>query len=217
MIAKGKTPRYFASVLLRALHLPQGPDWASLAGMESPTTSAARYSRGAIVLHWLIAVLIVLNIAAAWVAEEMTKDDRALVMGNHKAIGITVLALTVLRIVWRLMHRPPPLLDSLRAWEAALSRVAHAGFYFLMLAIPLTGWAMSSAFSKGAGVSLFGLVTVPALPVGYDKPTAGLFAELHELLAFGMIALIVLHVAGALKHQLIDRDGTLRRMVPWMN
>lgn len=185
--------------------------------MERVDTSAARYTRGAIVLHWLIAVLIILNVAAAWISEGMSKADRAIVMGNHKAIGITVLMLTVLRIVWRLTHRPPPLLESLKAWEAALSRVVHAGFYFLMLAIPLTGWAMSSAFSKGAGVSLFGLVTVPALPVGYDKPTAGLFAELHELLAFGMIALIVLHVAGALKHQLIDQDGTLRRMIPWLN
>lgn len=197
--------------------MPRGPDCASLGGMDTAVTSAARYSRGAIVLHWLIAVLIVLNIAAAWVSEGLSKADRATVMGNHKAIGITVLLLTVLRIVWRLMHRPPPLLESLKAWEAALSRVVHAGFYFLMLAIPLTGWAMSSAFSKGAGVSLFGLVTVPALPVGYDKPTAGLFAELHELLAYLMIALIGLHVAGALKHQLIDKDGTLRRMVPWIN
>ena len=185
--------------------------------MESAYTSAARYSRGAIVLHWLIAVLIVLNIAAALVSEELSKADRAIVMGNHKAIGITVLLLTVLRIVWRLMHRPPPLLESLKAWEAALSRVVHSGFYFLMLAIPLTGWAMSSAFSKGAGVSLFGLATVPALPVGYDKPTAGLFAELHELLAYLMITLIALHITGAVKHQLIDRDGTLRRMVPWIN
>ena len=197
--------------------LPHGPDCGSFAAMERVDTSAARYTRGAIVLHWLIAVLIILNVAAAWISEGMSKADRAIVMGNHKAIGITVLMLTVLRIVWRLTHRPPPLLESLKAWEAALSRVVHAGFYFLMLAIPLTGWAMSSAFSKGAGVSLFGLVTVPALPVGYDKPTAGLFAELHELLAFGMIALIVLHVAGALKHQLIDQDGTLRRMIPWLN
>lgn len=200
----------------RALHLPCGHDCASFGGMDLTTTVSARYSRGAIALHWLIAVLIVLNIAAAWISEGMSKADRATVMGNHKAIGITVLALTLLRIVWRLLHRPPPLLDSLMAWEAALSRVVHAGFYFLMLAIPLTGWAMSSAFSKGAGVSLFGLGTVPALPVGYDKPTAGLFAELHTVLAYGMIALIALHVAGALKHQVIDKDGTLRRMVPWM-
>jgi cytochrome b561 len=217
LVAKGKTRGNFAPVRLRALHLPHGSDCASLAAMNSAYISAARYSRGAIVLHWLIAVLIVLNIAAAWVSEGMSKADRAMVMDNHKAIGLTVLALTVLRIVWRLIHRPPPLLDSLKAWEAALSRVVHAGFYFLMLAIPLTGWAMTSAFSKGAGVSLFGLVTVPALPVGYDKPTAGLFAELHTVLAYLMIALIVLHVAGALKHQFLDRDGTLRRMVPWIN
>ena len=198
------------------MHLPHRPDCASLSGMDNVDTSAARYSRGAIVLHWLIAVLIVLNIAAAWVSEGMSKADRATVMGNHKAIGITVLLLTVLLILWRLMHRRPPLLESLKAWEAALSRVVHVGFYFLMLAIPLTGWAMTSAFSKGAGVSLFGLVIVPALPVGFDKPTAGLFAELHTVLAFLMIALIVLHVAGALKHQFLDRDGTLRRMVPWL-
>lgn len=184
--------------------------------MEPATTSAARYGRGAIVLHWLIAVLIALNIAAAWIAEDLPKDDRAMVMGNHKAVGITVLLLTMLRIVWRWAHRPPPALESLRAWEAALSRVVHAVFYFLMLAIPLTGWAMSSAFSKGAGVPLFGLVTVPALPVGHDKPAAEVFAELHEVLAYLMIALIGLHVAGALKHHLIDRDGTLRRMVPWI-
>lgn len=75
------------------MHLPHGPDCASLGGMDTTFTSAARYSRGASFLHWLIAVLIVLNIAAAWVSEELSKDDRATVMGNHKAIGITVLVL----------------------------------------------------------------------------------------------------------------------------
>lgn len=185
--------------------------------MDTARTSAARYSRGAIVLHWLIAVLIMLNFAAAWISEDMAKADRAMVMGNHKAIGITILLLTILRIVWRVAQRPPAMIETLKAWEAALAKVTHAAFYFLMLAIPLSGWAMSSAFSQGKGVSLFGLFTMPALPVAYDKPTAEMFEEMHEVFATLMLLLFALHVAGALKHHLIDKDGTLRRMVPWIS
>ena len=184
--------------------------------MDNATTASARYSRGAIILHWLIAVLIMLNTAAAWVSEDMSKADRAMVMGNHKAIGITILVLTLARIVWRLMHKAPPLIETLKAWEAALSRVTHAGFYFLMLALPASGWALSSAFTKGAPVSLFGLFGFPALPVGTDKPTVGMFHEMHEVFGNLMVALFVLHVAAALKHHWIDKDGTMRRMVPWL-
>lgn len=184
--------------------------------MDTASTASARYSRGAIVLHWLIAVLIILNVIAAFVSEDMSKADRAIVMGNHKAIGIAILLLTVVRIVWRLMHKAPPLLETLKAWEAALARVVHAGFYFLMLAVPLTGWAMSSAYSKGKPVSMFGLFDMPALPVGSDEPTADMFHELHEILAFVMIGLFLLHVGAALKHHFVDKDGTARRMVPWL-
>ena len=184
--------------------------------METASTASARYSRGAIVLHWLIAALIVLNIAAAWVAEDMPKPEKAIVMGNHKAFGIVILLLTLVRIVWRLIHKAPPLIETLKAWEAALARVGHAGFYFLMLALPLSGWAMSSASSKGAPVSIFGLFDFPALPVGSDKPTIGMFHEMHEISGNLMIALVVLHVAAALKHQIFDKDATMRRMVPWL-
>jgi len=184
--------------------------------METASTASARYSRGAIALHWLIAVLILLNIVAAFVSEDMSKADRAIVMGNHKAIGITILILTLLRIVWRLTHKAPPLMESLKAWEAALARVAHAGFYFLMLTLPVTGWALSSAFSKGKPVNLFGLANVPALPVGFDEPTVDMFGELHEVFGYLMIALLVLHIAAAVKHQFLDKDQTMRRMVPWL-
>ena len=185
--------------------------------MDTVAISAARYSRGAIVLHWLIAVLILLNIAGAWVSEDMPKPEQAMIMSYHKAIGIMILLLTVLLIVWRVAHRPPALADTLKAWEAALARVTHAAFYFLMLAIPLSGWAMASAFGKGKGVSIFGLITMPALPVAHDKPTAEMFYEIHEVLATMMLVLFVLHVVGALKHHFIDKDGTLRRVVPWIS
>lgn len=184
--------------------------------MDTATASAARYSRGAIALHWIIALMIMLNFALAWISEDLPKEDRAALLGNHKAIGITILLLTVLRIVWRLTHKAPPLVETLKTWEAALSKVTHALFYVLMLAIPLAGWALSSAWSKGKPVSMFGLFDVPALPVGSDKPTVEMFGELHENAATIMLVLLALHVGAALKHQLIDKDGTLRRMVPWI-
>lgn len=184
--------------------------------MENASTTSDRYSRGAVVLHWLIALLIILNIIGAFVAEDLSKADEAIVIGYHKATGITILVLTLARIVWRLMHKAPPMVETLKAWEAALARVTHAGFYFLMLAVPLSGWAMHSAHSKGKSVSLFGLFDVPALPVGSDEPTADMFHELHEIFAFVMIGLFLLHVGAALKHHFVDKDGTMRRMVPWM-
>ena len=188
-------------------------------GMDTIDPAAAltaRYSRGAVILHWLIALLIIGNVIGAWVSEDMPKPDRMVIMGYHKAIGITVLLLTLARIVWRLMHRPPPMVETLKAWEAALARVTHWLFYILMLALPLTGWAFVSAASQGKPVSMFGLFDMPALPVGFDKATVGTFKDLHGTLGTLIVGLFVLHVAGALKHQVLDHDGTLRRMVPFL-
>jgi cytochrome b561 len=184
--------------------------------MDTTHISAARYSRGAIALHWIIALMIMLNFALAWISEDLPKEDRAVMLGNHKAIGITILALTVLRILWRLTHKAPPLVETLKAWEAALSKVTHALFYLLMLAIPIAGWGLSSAWGKGKPVSIFGLFDVPALPVGSDKPTVEMFGELHEVAATIMLVLLALHIGAAIKHHWIDKDGTLRRMVPWI-
>ena len=97
-----------------------------------------------------------------------------------------------------------------------MARVTHLLFYVLMVAVPLAGLGLHSAFGKGKPVSLFGLVDFPALPVGSDKPTIGLFHELHEVTATAMLVLFALHVAAALKHQFLDRDGTLARMVPFL-
>ena len=172
------------------------------------------YSRIAVVLHWVITLLIALNFIAAWVAEDMPKAEKMQVMGNHKAIGLTILALTAVRILWRLMHKVPPLSSSLSAWEVALARVVHALFYFLMLFIPITGWGMVSG--SGKPVSWFGLFDVPALPVAGNKVLGGIFHESHEVLAIVMLGLIGLHVLGALKHQVFDRDDTMARMVPFL-
>lgn len=176
--------------------------------------AGARYSRVAVIFHWLIALLIVANVAGAWLSEDMAKPDRAAIMALHKASGIVILLLTLARIGWRLAHKPPPVVETLKAWEAALARVTHWLFYFLMLALPLTGWAMVSG--RGKPISIYGLFAMPALPVGPDKATSGMFREMHEVLGNLIVALFVLHVAGALKHQFFDRDATMRRMVPFL-
>lgn len=184
--------------------------------MEPADNSAARYSLGAIALHWIIALMIMLNFALAWISEELPKAERAVMLGNHKAVGITILLLTVALIAWRLIHKPPPQLDTLKTWEAALSKVVHVLMYGLMLAIPLAGWGMSSIYAKGAPISIFGIFGFPAMPIAHEKSTQELFYELHEITATIMLVLLALHVAGALKHQFIDKDGTMRRMKPWL-
>lgn len=174
-----------------------------------------RYSTGAIAFHWIIALLIAFNYVAAWMAEDLPKEQAGALMGNHKAVGITILLLTVLRILWRITHRPPAFLTSLQPWEAMLARVTHALFYVLMIGIPLAGWLMHSAYSGGAPVNAFGVFSYPGLPLAADKAGAHTAGEVHEILATAMLVLAGLHVLGALKHQFLDRDGSLARMLPW--
>lgn len=181
---------------------------------QSTDRPLIRYSTGAIAFHWIIALLIVLNYTAAFVAEGMPKAEAAQIMGNHKAIGITVLLLTVARILWRLTHRPPPLLASLKPWEAALARFTHTAFYVLMIGVPLAGWLLHSLYSGGAPVNVFGVFSYPGLPVAQDKAGSQTAGQVHEILAILMLILAGLHVLGALKHQWFDKDGSMSRMLP---
>ncbi|MCB2075801.1 MAG: cytochrome b [Novosphingobium sp.] len=181
--------------------------------METDRSPDARYTQVAIAFHWILTVLILLNFVFVWVAEDASKETEAQLVGYHMANGMLILLLTVLRIIWRVMNPPPPFEDSLKSWEVALAKVVHAVFYFLMIAIPLVGWIMVSAFSGGHGVGFFGLFEIPGLPMAKSEETAGVLHEVHELFAGLMILLLGLHVAAALKHQFVDRDGTMRRML----
>lgn len=178
-------------------------------------SALSRYSFGAIIFHWLIAVLIAVNYGTAWSAEGLPKEAAAQLMGNHKAIGITVLLLTVLRIVWRMINRPPAFSASLQPWEVLLARVTHSAFYVLMIAVPLAGWLLHSAYLGGAPVNAFGMFSYPGIPIAQNKEVAEIAEEIHEISANLMLVLIGVHVLGALKHQWIDRDGSLGRMLPW--
>lgn len=171
-----------------------------------------RYSRGAMWFHWTIAALILANIVLGLFHEDFAKDTRATMMFAHKSIGLTVLALSLARLAWRLTHRPPPFDPALRRWEAALAKSVHWLFYFLMIAMPLTGWLLTS--SGGRTTSWFGLFDIGPLPIG--KGTRGLWHELHEMFGWSLIVLVLLHVAGALKHHLEGHRHVIGRMGPWL-
>ena len=122
--------------------------------------------------------------------------------------------MTLVRIGWRLTHKAPPLSEALAGWEKLVARATHSLFYVLLLALPLLGWAMVSASSHRFPLKLFSAIPWPLLPLPASKPLHEFFGEAHEYAAYIAIALIVLHVAGALKHYFINRDDVLSRMLP---
>jgi cytochrome b561 len=169
-----------------------------------------RYSRVAIALHWAIAVLIIANLTIGLLHQSLLKGTITL----HKSIGMLVLALSILRLLWRLTHRSPPLPATVKRWEKGLAHAADWLLYALMILIPLSGWVFTSASPKRHPLDFFGLFPLPMFPVAQDKTVSSIVAERHEQLAYLMVALLLLHIGAALKHRFVDRDRTLDRMLP---
>ena len=169
-----------------------------------------RYTRLAIVLHWLMALLIIGMWIVGLLIDEIPKGPlRVTTISWHKWVGITIMFLWLARSLWRISHRPPELNVQMPAWQTKIMHFTHIALYLLMLTIPVTGWLMSSA--KGYTVNYFGWFELPDL-VEPDKALGHTLKEVHELLANSTMALIALHIAGAIKHQFIDKDGLLLRM-----
>lgn len=186
---------------------------ASLAG----PIGRRRYSGVAIALHWLIALMIIGNLTVGLLFDTLEAWDKPLYFSAvqlHKSSGLTILALSLARLGWRLANPPPPLPDHMTRLEHRLAKATHWGFYALMLALPLTGWLMSSASPLNFPILWFGLFEVPKLPIAQSAETAGVLHDRHELLAWVAIGVLALHVAGALKHHFLDRDEVLARMLP---
>jgi cytochrome b561 len=188
---------------------------------QPPAARRSGYSAVAIGLHWLIAALMLTNIGLAWYFTQLKGPAEVAPLALHKSIGITVLLLTLVRIAWRLANRPPPLPAHMARWERWAAKGTHLVFYGLMLALPLSGWAMVSAspLIKVHPTVLYGVVPWPAFPYGHlDSDTLhGVRKAMkftHEKLAWLAYVTIILHVAAALKHHLIDRDDVLTRMLP---
>ncbi len=174
--------------------------------------SAVRYGFVAQSLHWVIVGLLIVQVTLGKVADDLPLGlDKLAMLARHKSVGITILALAVIRLTWRLIDRLPAPMP-MPNWQLLASRLTHAAFYVLLFALPISGWLMSSAANYP--VSWFGLAQLPDL-VAPDREFKHLLEEVHETLVNVLIALTILHIVAALKHQFIDRDGLLRRMLPW--
>lgn len=172
-----------------------------------------RYGAVSKFFHWLIALAVIgmLGLGLYMTAQELSPRLFTLYFW-HKSIGMTILVLACARLVWLWISPRPPALASHKKWEKIMARIIHIFFYGALLAMPLTGWVMSSA--KAFPVSVFGWFTLPDL-VAESERTAQIAEQVHYYLALLLIAAITLHIAGALKHHIIDRDDTLRRMLPF--
>ena len=179
-------------------------------------SAGPRYNNVAIALHWLLALALVAMFGVGlYMADLPLSPQRIRLFNYHKWAGILVLALSALRLVWRLTHRPPALgsavLRNMPGWQVKAFHATHHLMYALFFAVPLIGWAYSSA--AGFPIVLFGALPLPDW-VGADKALAALIKPWHEFSAYALAALVVLHVAAAVKHHWIDRDGLINRMRP---
>ena len=178
--------------------------------------ASSRYSNVAIGLHWLLALVVVCIFAVGAYMSDLPVSPLKLKLYNyHKWAGITFLALSVLRLLWRLTHRPPALPASIKLampnWQSKAYHATHYAMYALFFAVPLLGWAYSSA--AGFPVVLFGVLPLPDF-MAVDKEFAKSIKQVHSTAAFSLIALAALHIAAAIKHQFFDKDGLINRMLP---
>lgn len=177
---------------------------------------ASRYHGVSIALHWILALALALIFGVGVYMADLPFSPMRLKLYNwHKWAGVVILALSLLRLLWRLTHRPPALppqvTAAMPAWQGLAHHATHGLLYALFFIVPLVGWAYSSA--AGFSIVLFGALPLPDF-VSADKALAALIKPWHEISAFALAALVVLHVAAALKHQWLDRDGLLERMLP---
>jgi len=174
--------------------------------------ASSRYTGVAIALHWAMAALLLFMIWLGW-----NMEDNEARFQLHKSIGITILFLALARLAWRFANPPPPLPDAMPKREKTASHVVHMAFYVLMIGIPLGGWLMVSVSPFQVATVLYGVVSWPHLPFTQNLISEDLyeFVEFfHSKGAWVIIALLALHVAGAVKHEFGAEDGVLKKMIP---
>jgi len=177
-------------------------------------SSNNHYSSVAKLLHWLVAGMVVLQFVLAKMADIASDEGSAVrelaLLANHKSVGITILALAVVRLVWRQKNQPPALPGTMPQWQVTASHLSHWSLYALLFAMPITGWLMSSA--SAYSVSWFNLFQLPDL-VAPNPDAKEVFEETHETLGKLLILIATIHIGAAIKHALFDKDGVLQRMV----
>lgn len=182
----------------------------------------SRYGAVAMSLHWLIAIAIIINLYLAIVADDLPRSDpdKLNMMWWHKSIGLSVLVLSLLRVLWRWMNPVPPPPQGLNRWIRVSGTFMHYLFYFLIVVIPLAGWMMVSSGAQGHGTSFFGFFDWPAFPVLSGLPRSAAhpwhetFETVHTWLGWAMVGLVPAHIFAGLYHHLVRHDNVLLRMLP---
>lgn len=180
--------------------------------MTSPKT---QYDRVAVTLHWLAAIVVLIMLASGLTMEyiELEKKLKFQLYQWHKSLGVLFLFLIAPRLLWRLTHRPPALPDFLHGWEQRAAHTGHLLLYVAMIVIPLSGWAIVSSSSYGLPTIVFGWFEWPHIPdIAGDEAIHEWAEVVHAWVAYGLIALIFVHISGALKHSMIDKHPFLFRM-----
>jgi len=176
--------------------------------------SPARYTRTAIGLHWLIAFAIAMTFSVGIVMSDLPlSPDKLRIYSWHKWAGVTIFLLVLMRLVWRATHRVPGPPSGSPVWQHRAAQLVHVLLYVLMVAIPLSGWLMSSA--KGFQTVYFGVLPLPDL-LAKNKALGKTLEEVHQILNFSMAGLVFIHAAAAVKHHFVDRDDVLTRMLPFL-
>ncbi len=175
---------------------------------------SANYTRTAIALHWLIAIAIVGTFGVGFYMHDLPLTPFKLqIYSWHKWAGVTIFLLVLFRLVWRFTHRPPGPPVGMPAWQHVAAEFAHRLIYVLMIAIPLSGWLMSSA--KGFQTVYFGVLPLPDL-LAKNKELGNILSVVHTALNFTLAGLVVGHAGAAIKHHFVDRDDVLARMLPFI-
>lgn len=185
--------------------------------MPATTAPHRRYTRTAMLLHWVLGLALVGLFCVGLYMTGLPFSPQRLKLYNwHKWAGVTILALSAVRLLWRLAHRPPALpvhiARAMPGWQKLAHHATHGLLYMLFFAVPLIGWAYSSA--AGFPIVFLGLWQLPDF-VPVSKDLADAIKPWHQISAFALAGLAALHIAGALKHHIVDRDGLLARMLPW--
>ena len=169
----------------------------------------ARYDRLTILFHWVMAALIFYAAASILIADDLPRGAfRDLIKTSHNSVGAVVVVLLALRILWRMVSTAPPMPDGMSPRQQRLARLAHFGLYGLMAAVPLLG--MAAHFLRGRGLE-FGFFSI-ASPLAANRALSRSIKEVHELAAYALLGLVAFHIAAALWHQFIKRDGLMGRM-----
>lgn len=177
-----------------------------------PSATISQYTPVAISLHWLMALLIIAGWGLGIYMHDLPLSPQKLrYFSWHKWMGVTVFLLAIIRVAWLATHRALQSPPHTPLWQVQAARASHMLLYLLMFILPLSGWLMSSA--KGVPTVYFGVLPIPDL-LAKDKELGNILSEVHELLAYGLAVLAVIHIAAALKHQFIDRDDLIGRMLP---